>query len=181
MMPPYPEKALFVGRHFMFAPHGCRAQMTGSGTPHTLFRGSAGPGRLLIIRKSTIPRTRTNTSADNPLLAEWRQPIPPGNPVSQPNARTAYLADPNFIMARRFGRRWPCSDGAHILSCSRAGAWFYASSSYQIAGRRRRPGPARYTRARSNASRARPRTASRPGGRPRKPSRLRAPQPVPRR
>jgi hypothetical protein len=81
MMPPYPEKALFASRHFIFAPHGCRAQMTSRGTAQALFRGSAGPGRLLIIRKSTIPRTRTNTSADNPLLADRRQQFRSANPA----------------------------------------------------------------------------------------------------
>jgi hypothetical protein len=68
MMPPYPEKALFAGRHFMFALHGCRAQIARCGTAHALFCGAARPVRLLIIRKSTIPRT--NLSADNLLLAE---------------------------------------------------------------------------------------------------------------
>jgi hypothetical protein len=68
MMPPYPEKALFAGRHFMFALHGGRASTAWRGTAHALFCWSAGPGRLLIIRKSTIPRT--NTPADNLLPAE---------------------------------------------------------------------------------------------------------------
>jgi len=147
--------------------------------------GSAAPVRLLISPNSRFrelgpthpPTTRCLLNG----ASQSCQPIPSANPVRQPNAQTAYLADQNFIMARRFGRRRPCSDGAHVLSSSRAGAWFCASSSYRIAGRRRRPGRGRYTRARSDASRARPRTASRPGGRPRKPSRLRAPQPVPRR
>jgi hypothetical protein len=57
MMPPYPEKALFAGRHSMFALHGRRAQNAERGKAQALFRGSAGRGRLLIILKSTIPRT----------------------------------------------------------------------------------------------------------------------------
>jgi hypothetical protein len=57
MMPPYPEKALFAGRHSMFAPHGRRAQNAERGKAQALFRGSAGRGRLLIILKSTISRT----------------------------------------------------------------------------------------------------------------------------
>jgi hypothetical protein len=44
MMPPYPEKALFAGRHFMFALHGCRAQIARCGTAHALFCGAARAG-----------------------------------------------------------------------------------------------------------------------------------------
>jgi len=44
MMPPYPEKALLAGRHFMFALHGCRAQTAKRGTAHALFLRFCGAG-----------------------------------------------------------------------------------------------------------------------------------------
>jgi len=44
MMPPYPEKALLAGRHFMFALRGRRAQMARCGTAHALFLRFCGAG-----------------------------------------------------------------------------------------------------------------------------------------
>jgi hypothetical protein len=44
MMPPYPEKALLAGRHFMFALPGCRAQMAWRSTAHALYLLFCGTG-----------------------------------------------------------------------------------------------------------------------------------------
>ncbi len=59
---------------------------------------------------------------------------------------------------------------------ARTGAPACVSSSCRTGDRPRRPGPARYKHARSDANRATPRTASRPDGRRRTPSRLRVPR-----
>jgi hypothetical protein len=59
MMPPYPEKALFAGRHFMFALPGCRAKWHGVERRTPCFCGSSGPVRSLMIGESA------NKSSDN--------------------------------------------------------------------------------------------------------------------
>jgi hypothetical protein len=64
MMPSYPEKALFAGRHFMFALPGCRAKWHGVERRTPCFCGSSGPCRSLMIRESA------NKSSNDLALAE---------------------------------------------------------------------------------------------------------------
>jgi hypothetical protein len=51
MMPPYPEKAILAGRHFMFALHDAGLKWP---CAHPVFTALRGPVRLLKICKSTI-------------------------------------------------------------------------------------------------------------------------------